>query len=213
MGHRNLYGSAGSAAVSALRVGVTGGIGSGKSALTDRLATQDIIIVDADVVARQVVEPGSVALHSIAQRFGNNILDTKGALKRAELRKIVFADPEQRRWLEQLTHPLIREQIQEQLQAAESPYVVLSSPLLLESSQADFVDHVVVVDVPEEIQIERTMARDENSEALVRSIMDAQLARETRLAKAHTVIDNSGSLADLLTAADKLHEKLLGLAS
>ena len=199
--------------MTAFKVGVTGGIGSGKSALTDHLATLGIPIVDADVVARQVVEPGSAALASIAQRFGEDIIDTDGALKRAELRKIVFANPEQRRWLEELTHPLIREQIQQQLSTAQSAYVVLSSPLLLESSQVDFVDHIVVVDVPEDVQIQRTMARDDNTESLVRSIIDAQIPRNTRRERADTIIDNSGSLNDLLCAADALHEKLLKLSS
>ncbi|MEM6484320.1 MAG: dephospho-CoA kinase [Pseudomonadota bacterium] len=193
-------------------VGVTGGIGSGKSALTGILENSGIVVVDADLVARDVVAIGSKALQLIASRHGRVILNEDGSLNRAALRKIVFADPSERKWLEELTHPLIRSQIHEELAAARSPYVVLSSPLLLEGDQKAMVDHVVVVDVPEQLQLERTMRRDKNDEALVRSIMKAQLDRETRLAAAGTVVDNSGSLEDLAIQAKRVHQKLLRLA-
>lgn len=193
-------------------MGVTGGIGSGKSALTDRLASRGIDIVDADVVAREVVDIGSPALDAIAVRFGKQILLENGALDRAALRKIVFEDPEQRQWLEALTHPLIGKSIAAQLAASDGPYVILSSPLLLEGSQKSFVGHVVVVDVSEETQLQRTMSRDNNNEELVRSIMAAQLPREKRRSQADTIIDNSGTLSELHDAADALHQKLLRLA-
>ncbi len=195
-----------------LRVGITGGIGSGKSALTDRLSERGIHIVDADVVAREVVEPGSEALALIAEHFGETGINADGSLDRAALRQIVFAEPSEREWLEAVTHPRIAERIARELDDAVSPYVVLSSPLLLEGSQRDFVDHVVVVDVPQEIQIARTAARDSNSEALVKSIMAAQLPREARLAGADRVIDNSGSLEELERQADTLHRELLAMA-
>ncbi|MEM8942863.1 MAG: dephospho-CoA kinase [Pseudomonadota bacterium] len=193
-------------------VGVTGGIGSGKSALTGILEDSGIVVVDADLVARDVVAIGSKALHSIESRHGRDILNEDGSLNRPALRKIVFADPTERKWLEDLTHPLIRSQIHEELAKARSPYVVLSSPLLLEGDQKTMVDHVVVVDVPEQLQLERTMRRDSNDEALVRSIMKAQLDRETRLAAAGTVVDNSGSLEDLAAQAEQVHQRLLQLA-
>ncbi|GAB3286824.1 dephospho-CoA kinase [Parahaliea aestuarii] len=196
-----------------LVIGVTGGIGSGKSALTRYLETQGITVVDADVVARQVVEPGTPALAAIAGRFGGDILQADGGLDRAALRKIVFANPDERRWLEQLTHPLIGEEIQRQLAASISPYTVLSSPLLLEGSQSLLVDRVVVVDVPVEVQVERTMARDSNDEAQVRRIIAAQMDREARLAKADFVVDNSGTLAALEQRAAQLHTELLALAA
>jgi len=196
-----------------LRVGITGGIGSGKSAVTDRLADKGIAIVDADVVAREVVEPGTPALAEIADRFGAGILQDGGSLDRAALRKIVFENPDERQWLERLTHPLIGDRIAEQLAAAASPYAVLVSPLLLEGSQKAYVDYVVVVDVPEAVQIERAARRDNNSEELVRRIMAAQLSREERLAQADAVIDNSGGLEELGSAVDKLHEELLELAA
>ncbi|WOJ94942.1 dephospho-CoA kinase [Congregibacter variabilis] len=197
----------------ALRVGITGGIGSGKSAVTERLQSRGIEVVDADIVAREVVEAGSSALEKIAQHFGKEVISADGNLDRAALRRIVFSDPDQRLWLERLTHPLIGESIAQQLATAASSYAVLSSPLLLESSQRDFVDHIVVVDVPESVQISRTKARDNNSEELVRAIMAAQMSRDSRLAAADTVIDNSGALAELDQQVTALHEKLLRLSA
>ena len=194
-------------------VGITGGIGSGKSAVTSRLEQHGITVVDADVVAREVVEPGSPVLAAIAEHFGEHILQPNGALDRAALRKIVFETPAEREWLESVTHPAIREAIAAQLTAATSPYVVLSSPLLLEAGQSAFAQHVVVVDVPEEVQLSRTCARDNNDEALVRNIMAAQLPRAERCARADEVIDNNGSLGALQQAVDALHERLLVLAS
>jgi dephospho-CoA kinase len=192
-----------------LVVGVTGGIGSGKSALTDRLAQHNIAIVDADQAARIIVEPGQPALEEIAARFGSEILLADGALNRAALRQIVFEDADARRDLEAITHPKIRDELIRQLDAANSPYVILSSPLLLESGQVEMVDKVVVVDVPEAVQVQRTMQRDGNDEALVKRILAAQISREKRLAAADIVIDNTGELADLQRAADELHQQLL----
>ena len=190
-------------------VGVTGGIGSGKSAVTDHLETKGITVVDADKVARVVVEPGSDGLAAIVAHFGSDILLSEGELDRAALRKIVFDDPDQRKVLEGITHPRIREEIARQLSAAQSPYVVLASPLLLESGQNSFADYVVVVDVPESMQLARTMARDDNSEQLVKQIMMAQLDRETRLSRADTAVSNDGTLEELYAAVDDLHKDLL----
>jgi len=190
-------------------VGITGGIGSGKSAVTDRLETHGITVVDADKVARVVVEPGQPALAAIAEHFGPSVLQQDGTLNRPALRKIVFEDPEARKWLEGVTHPAIRDEIQQQLTHASSPYVVLSSPLLLESGQNTFAQYVVVVDVPESLQITRTMARDNNEESLVRAIMEAQLPRDKRCAAADQVISNDGTLAELYAKTDALHTQLL----
>ena len=196
-----------------LRVGITGGIGSGKTALTDWLAQQRITIVDADLAARTVVAPGQPALAEIDAAFGNGYLLPDGQLDRAALRKVVFADADKRRTLEAITHPRIREELVRQLSAANSPYAVLSSPLLLESGQSDLVDVSVVVDVPEAMQIARTMERDGNDQALVEGIMAAQLGRETRKSRADIVIDNSGTLADLHEKAAILHQTLLARAT
>ena len=190
-------------------VGITGGIGSGKSAVTDHLETLDITVVDADKVARVVVEPGTSGLAAIVEHFGEDILLADGGLDRAALRKIVFDNPDERKVLEGITHPRIRDEIARQLSQASSPYVVLSSPLLLESGQNTFTDYVVVVDVPEEVQLRRTMARDDNSEALVKQIMAAQLDRQTRLARADTSITNDASLEELCERVEAMHEDLL----
>ena len=192
-----------------LVVGITGGIGSGKSAVTDYLEIKGITVVDADKVARVVVEPGTSGLAAIAEHFGRNILLPNGMLDRAALRKIVFDKPDERKVLEGITHPLIREEIARQLSEAGSPYVVLASPLLLESGQSSFADYVVVVDVPESVQLSRTMTRDGNSEQLVKSIMAVQLDRETRLARSDTSISNEGTLEELHTRVDALHTDLL----
>lgn len=194
-------------------VGITGGIGSGKSAVTDHLETLGITAVDADKVARVVVEPGTPGLAAIAEHFGEDILLADGRLDRAALREIVFDNPDERKVLEGITHPRIRDEISRQLSEANSPYVVLSSPLLLESGQNTFADYVVVVDVPEEVQLTRTMARDNNSEALVKQIMAAQLDRKTRLSRADTSIMNDGSLEALYERVKKLHEDLLARAA
>ena len=195
-----------------LRVGITGGIGSGKTAVTDWLAQKGITIVDADVVARLVVTPGMPALAEIAKTFGAEYLLPDGQLDRAALRQLVFADESKRKVLEAITHPKIREELATQLRDASSPYVVLSSPLLLEGNQSEMVDITVVVDVPESLQIERTMARDQNDEALVTKIMAAQCGRETRLSRADIVIDNSESLDTLHHRTDALHQTLLARA-
>jgi dephospho-CoA kinase len=196
-----------------LRVGITGGIGSGKTALTDWLAQQGITVVDADLAARVVVAPGQPALAEIAAAFGNSYLLPDGQLDRAALRELVFADADKRRTLETITHPRIREELVRQLSAANSPYAVLSSPLLLESGQSDLVDVSVVVDVPEDMQIARTMERDGNDQTLVEGIMAAQLRREIRKSRADIVIDNSGTLADLHEKAAILHQTLLARAT
>ncbi len=195
-----------------LVVGITGGIGSGKSAVTQRFESKGVTVVDADLAARVVVEPGRPALAAIANHFGKNILQADGALDRAALRQRVFADDSERKWLEQLTHPLIGQEIVDQLQAAQSPYAILASPLLLETSQRDLTDLVVVVDVPEEVQIARTMSRDNNDEAQVRRIIAAQMDRQDRLARADIVIDNSKSLEDLDLTVDELHKEFLAKA-
>ena len=196
-----------------LRVGITGGIGSGKTALTDWLATKGIVIVDADLASRVIVAPGQPALAEIAEAFGSEFIQPDGELDRAALRALVFTDDSKRQQLEAITHPRIREELARQMNAADSAYVVLSSPLLLESGQSAMVDLSVVVDVPEDTQIERTMARDDNSQELVEGIMAAQLDRDTRIARADIVIDNSGTLDALYERGEILHQTLLARAS
>ena len=196
-----------------LIIGITGGIGSGKSAVTQRFEQHGITVVDADLAARVIVEPGKPALQAIAEHFGDDILLDNGALDRAALRSRVFSDEDQRRWLEQLTHPLIGQEILDQLEASRSPYTILSSPLLLETSQKGLANCVVVVDVPEEVQLKRAMQRDDNDEAQIRRIMAVQMARADKVERADIVIDNSGSLADLDRRVEELHREFLRLVN
>jgi dephospho-CoA kinase len=192
-----------------LIIGITGGIGSGKSAVTERFEHLGITVVDADLVARIVVEKGRPALKRIAEHFGSSVIDADGNLDRAALRSIVFANEADRQWLEQLTHPLIGQEILDQLSQSKSAYTILSSPLLLETSQSDLADYTVVVDVPSELQLLRTMQRDNNDEAQVKRIMAAQLPREKRLERADIVIDNSRTLEELDTIIAELHAQFL----
>ena len=192
-----------------LVVGITGGIGSGKSAVTRCFEQRGITVVDADVVARLVVESGTPALAAIATHFGNAILQADGSLDRAALRSRVFSNDDDRRWLEQLTHPLIGQEILGQISASRSPYTILSSPLLLDTSQKSLVDCVVVVDVPEALQLQRTMQRDRNDEAQVMRIMAAQMSRADRLEHADIVLDNSRSLEELDSQVEELHKEFL----
>lgn len=193
-------------------VGITGGIGSGKSAVTERFERLGITVVDADLAARVVVETGKPALKAIEEHFGSEVISKNGELDRAALRSKVFSTDSERLWLEKLTHPLISAEILEQLAASQSPYTILSSPLLLETSQGELSHCTVVVDVPPEIQLQRTMTRDDNDEAQVRRIMAVQMQREERLQRADIVIDNSRSLEDLDGEVAKLHEQFLNKA-
>ncbi|TYC58015.1 dephospho-CoA kinase [Marinobacter sp. BW6] len=192
-------------------IGLTGGIGSGKSTVARLFGDLGVHWVDADDVAREVVEPGTPALARIAEHFGEEILTSDGALDRAQLRGIVFQEPEERVWLEALLHPIIREELIRQLNPANYPlpYVLLVSPLLLETDQHELVDRIIVIDVPKDVQLERTMARDTNSREQVERIIAAQMSREDRLARADEVIDNDRPLDDVTRQVRELHERLL----
>jgi dephospho-CoA kinase len=192
-----------------LVVGITGGIGSGKTAVTRRFEQRGITVVDADLVARLIVEPGTPALAAIATHFGADVLQADGALDRAALRSRVFSNDTERHWLEHLTHPLIGQEIIDQINTSRSPYTILSSPLLLDTNQKALVDCVVVVDAPEELQLQRTVQRDSNDEAQVRRIMAAQMSRADRLERADMVIDNSRSLEELDSQVEELHKEFL----
>ncbi|MGH1461360.1 MAG: dephospho-CoA kinase [Neptuniibacter sp.] len=190
-------------------VGITGGIGSGKTAVTSTLEQFGIEVVDADIVARQVVEPGSYALTEITKHFGPELLNNDGTLDRQQLRSIVFKSDTERKWLESLLHPAIRTIIKKQLNEAKSKYCILASPLLLESDQHLLTDYIVVIDLDEELQIQRTTTRDNNSEEQIRSIIAAQMSREKRIQKADYVITNDSDLKELKSKVKKLHQTLL----
>ena len=194
-------------------IGLTGGIGSGKSTVAEAFRQHGINTVDADSASRAVVEPGMPALESIGQHFGANILQQDGCLDRAALRSIVFSDPQQKAWLESLLHPLIREWIIQQLQISTGPYVVLESPLLFETDQHQLADTVVLVDIPEELQIERASARDSNLADQIKRIIDSQMPRQEKLSRADIIFDNSQPLETVASRVSDLHNQFLSLAA
>ncbi len=188
-------------------VGIAGGIGSGKTAVSERFRVHGIDVVDADVEARRVVAAGEPALAEIATRFGAAVLQPDGTLDRAALRERVFSDVRERRWLERLTHPRINSRIAAGLLAAASPYAILVNPLM---RQRDPRAHrILVVDVPESVQVQRTTDRDGVTEAQARAVLASQIDRAARLEFADDVIVNDGSLADLQAAVDRLHRRYL----
>lgn len=192
-------------------LGLTGGIGSGKSAVAEEFGRLGVHWVDADHAARWVVEPGRPALGLIAERFGETVLAADGSLDRAVLRDLVFRDPDQRKWLEQLLHPLIRQEVAEHLARASSPYAIMVSPLLVESGQYRQVDRVLVVDVPVALQLERAARRDQASETHIRAILEAQASREERLRHADDVLINDRDLEWLKSEVERLHNFYLTL--
>ena len=190
-------------------IGLTGGIGSGKTAVSETFEKLGITVVDADLASRVVVEKGKPCLEEIAKHFGNDILNENDELNRAKLREIIFNSDSEKLWLESLLHPAIAEQIKDELNASKSPYTILVSPLLLETNQRDFCDKVLVVDVPIELQMKRTTKRDGVSEDQVRSIIKSQINRDERLQLADEIILNEGSIEDLEMIVRELHEKLI----
>ena len=194
-------------------VGLTGGIGSGKSEVSRRFARLGILVVDADQIAREVVEPGEPALAEICAHFGTQLLNDRGELKRAQLRDIIFSNPEEKAWLESCLHPRINQRVRARLSEASSPYAILESPLLLETTQHQLVNRVLVIDTSEASQLERASHRDQKSRAQIQAIMATQISRAERLAKAQDVIHNNGDLSELDTQVAQLHQQYLLLAT
>tara|TARA_B110000503_G_scaffold120067_1_gene182413 strand:+ start:269 stop:904 length:636 start_codon:yes stop_codon:yes gene_type:complete len=204
-------------AVSDYVIGISGGIGSGKTTVTDMFAKHGIDVIDADVIAREVVEPGSPALKAIVDKFGQSVLNDSdgsslGTLNRAKLRTLVFNDIETKNWLSQLLHPAIRQQMLLQTKQAKSAYCLLSVPLLVENKLYEQVDRVIIVDVDEQTQLQRTLVRDKTNEQQIRAIMSAQATRQQRLAVADDIIDNNGQVNDLAKQVAQLHKKYLQMA-
>jgi dephospho-CoA kinase len=198
------------------RVALTGGIASGKSTVADLFVARGAALIDTDVIAREVVEPGRPALAHVVEAFGGlNVLGPDGRLDRPRLRERIFSNPAARRTLEGILHPAIREEMERQSAALAdaSPYQVLAIPLLTEGGRRDHVDRVLVVDAPEHLQVQRLVARDGVTEAQALAALRAQATREARLALADDVIVNSGSVDDLASQVARLHEKYLALAA
>ncbi|AZG71800.1 dephospho-CoA kinase [Shewanella livingstonensis] len=194
-------------------VGLTGGIASGKTTVANLFAEYGIDLVDADVIAREVVSIGSDGLKAIAQRFGQSLLLTDGSLDRAALRAQVFNNPEQRLWLNNLLHPMIRQKMLDQVQASTSAYVIMVVPLLFENHLDSLVDTTLVVDIAPELQISRTMQRDGVSKQQVEHILASQMTREQRLAQADNIIDNQGEYELLRSQVLALHQQYLQLTA
>ena len=192
-----------------LIIGLTGGIGSGKSVASDKFASLGITVVDADVASRTVVEPGMPALKEIESHFGSEIIGEDGKLDRAKLREVIASDAEKRKWLESILHPRIGDQIAKEISESTSPYTLFVAPLLLETNSQDMCERVVVVDVPKEVQVERTVKRDEVSTDQVEQIVSAQMEREKRLEKADDLLLNIGTIEELEKKVEELHEKYL----
>lgn len=194
---------------------ITGGIGSGKTAVSDLLQARGAAVVDTDVISRELTAAGGAAMPALVREFGPEIAEPDGSMDRARMRAIVFADPAAKRKLEDILHPMIRAEAFRQVAAATAPYVVLVVPLLLESGNAyaDITDRVLVVDCPESIQIERTMRRSGLARAEVERIIAAQVPRSARLAAADDVIVNDAGLAELEAAVDRLHAQYLAAAA
>jgi len=194
-------------------VGLTGGIASGKTTAGNIFARLGVDVIDADEVSRSLVNAGSPCFDEVVLHFGNDILDSGGDLDRAKLRELIFNDDQQKQWLENLLHPLVRQEIERKIEVSSSKYIILSVPLLLESGNYDFVDRILVVDVPEETQVCRIMQRDGSSENLARQIMSTQVSRDERLSHADDILDNINDLDSLKIQIENLHEKYLRLAA
>lgn len=192
-------------------LGLTGGIGSGKSAVAEQFVALGVDLVDSDQAARWVVEPGRPALAAIAQHFGEQVLNPDGHLNRSALREQIFTNPAERRWLENLLHPLIAAEVAQFLANAKSPYAIMVSPLLIESGQYKLAQRVLVIDVPEHVQIERTMRRDQLSAEQVQAILAAQTTREERLRHADDVLPNDRDLTWMKNEVERLHAFYLTL--
>ncbi|MCY9864005.1 dephospho-CoA kinase [Vibrio coralliirubri] len=198
----------------AIIIGLSGGIASGKTTVANLFNEHfNIDIVDADIVAREVVALGSDGLKQIAEHFGESILLEDGTLNRSRLRELIFSDPKEKQWLNDLLHPMIRDKIDSDLSKITSPYGLLVAPLLVENQMQGMADRVLIVDVPAEVQIERTMSRDNVSREQVASILKSQASREQRLAVADDVIKNHTKNQELLPQITDLHQKYLAISA
>ncbi|MGI2261413.1 dephospho-CoA kinase [Shewanella sp. GXUN23E] len=195
--------------MSRFKIGLTGGIGSGKTTVANLFAAKGIELVDADIIARDVVAPGTPGLAAILARYGNAILQSDGTLDRRLLREHIFNDGSERQWLNNLLHPMIRQQMLQQANLATSAYVILVVPLLFENGLDTLVDRTVLVDIPSALQITRTSQRDLVDASQVQSIINSQMHREDKLNRADYVIDNQGDLAQLECQVMQLHKQFL----
>lgn len=194
-------------------VALTGGIGSGKSTVADAFSRLGIAIIDADIIARQVVEPHTPGLHAIAAHFGQSVINADGTLNRRLLRERIFSQPAEKAWLNALLHPMIHQETQRQIAGSTSPYVLWVVPLLVENHLQHKADRILVIDVSPETQLQRTMLRDNVSRQHAEQILAAQATREARLAVADDVIDNDGAPDRIASDVARLHAQYLTYAA
>ncbi len=195
-----------------LTIGLTGGVGSGKSTVTQLFASLGVPVIDADELARQLVEKGQAAYYQIIDKFGQQILAEDGEINRRKLRELIFTSANNRIALESILHPLIRREIQQHIQQIDAPYCIVAIPLLIETGQANIVERILVVNAPKEAQINRTVNRDAVTPAEVEAIVAAQVGNDLRLSIADDVLQNDGELADIFPKVKALHAKYLSLA-
>jgi dephospho-CoA kinase len=196
-----------------LRIGLTGGIASGKSTVEQRFRELGIPVINADDSSRAVVAPGEPGLAAVIAHFGSRMLTPQGELDRRALRSLIFSDPKSRKELETILHPLIRSDMDRRIQQSDGPYIVLSIPLLIEGGARDRVDRVLLIDVPEALQVERLMSRDAVSAEEARATLAAQASRAARLRGADDILENTGSVSELRQALDHIHQRYVELAA
>ncbi len=195
-----------------LKIGLTGGIGSGKSAVSKLFSELGVTIIDSDLIAHELTQTGSILTKEIAEYFGKDVIQNN-KLDRSALRKIIFTDPEAKQWLEKLLHPAIIKKMLLDSEKSNSPYCIFVIPLLIEGKFQSLVDRILVVDSPIELQIQRTKDRDQKSDSEIKAIINAQSSREEKLAVADDIITNDGSIENLKNAVDLLHKKYLGMGT
>ncbi len=195
-----------------LKIGLTGGIGSGKSTVADLFREEHIPIIDADSIARNILDVGTEGYCQVIEKFGAEIILSNKELDRRLIREKVFKNPALLQWLNQCTHPKVRAEINRQVSETKSPYVILDIPLLFENKLEPTVDRVLVVDVPQELQLERVLQRDDSSAETIESIMKQQVSRDYRLAHADDIIDNSQNLEKLKRQVKHFHQLYLTMA-
>lgn len=196
-----------------LVVGLTGGIGSGKSIVAQLFSDKGVPIIDADIIAREVTQPNMPAYFDIIKHFGSDIILPDDTINRSQLRHIIFTDTKERLWLEKLLHPLIRKEMEQRIKELSAPYCIAVIPLLFEVEFYAFINRTLVIDAPEKLQMSRVIARDHVPHSHIEAIIKTQASRENRLARAHDIISNDGEIKDLIPQVEKLHEKYTKLGS
>lgn len=189
-----------------LKIGLTGGIGSGKSTVCNIFSEFGVPVIDADIIAHSLVRPGMPALEEIAKTFGKELISNDGTLDRKKIRDQIFANDTERKKLENILHPAVYKEISVQVENINSKYCIISIPLLIETDASDTVDRILVIDVPRELQLQRASNRDKTNKSDIKSIIDSQISREDRLAAADDIVNNDGNIENLHRQISGLHE-------